>query len=272
MITVFAVSGQDTLVTAQDRTIFESLVTKVGLESKAPIGKTMVEIGQSFLGTPYVANTLDDTGKEALVINLRELDCTTFVENVLVLSQLAQANKLTWGNYPGMLEHVRYRDGERKGYPSRLHYLTEWMHNNSEKGLLKVLTREVNGNEELKAIDFMGTHRSSYPALADDANWEAVRKVESQLSEVPLWIIPQADVAVREQLLQDGDIIALATDIEGLDVTHTGLAIRLDDDRIHLLHASTVGEVVISEKPLADYLKGVKRNIGIIVARPVAAK
>jgi hypothetical protein len=232
----------------------------------------MVQIGQAFLGTPYVANTLDDTGKEALVINLRELDCTTFVENVLVMSQLAQENKLTWGNYPGMLQQVRYRDGVRNGYPSRLHYLTEWMRNNSEKGLLKVLTREVNGNEALKAIDFMGTHRSSYPALADDTNWEAVRQIESKLSEVPLWIIPQADVALREQLLQNGDIIALATDIEGLDVTHTGLAIRLNDGRIHLLHASTVGEVVISEKPLADYLKGVKRNVGIIVARPLSSQ
>jgi len=269
---VFNLRSQEVLVTAQDEVIFETLAAKVELDADTSIGMTMVEIGQSFLGTPYVANTLDDTGNEALVINLRELDCTTFVENVLVLSQLAQADKLTWGNYPKMLEHVRYRNGERNGYPSRLHYLTEWMQNNSEKGLLKVITRDVHGVELLKTIDFMGTHRNSYPALADEANWEAVRQVESQLSEVPLWILPQEDIAQREHLMQDGDIIALATDINGLDVTHTGLALRLEDGRIHLLHASTVGEVVISEKPLADYLKGIKRNIGIIVARPLAAK
>ena len=110
---VFTLRSQDVLVTAQDDVIFETLAAKVELEADTSIGITMVEIGQSFLGTPYVANTLDDSGNEALVINLRELDCTTFVENVLVLSQLAQTDKLTWGNYPKMLEHVRYLNGER---------------------------------------------------------------------------------------------------------------------------------------------------------------
>jgi hypothetical protein len=269
---ILSARSQETLTTAQDEVIFNSLATKVGTKTDASIGNTMVQIGQSFLGTPYVANTLDDTGKEALVINLRELDCTTFVENVLVLSQLAQADKLTWGNYPDMLQQVRYRNGVRNGYPSRLHYLTDWIRNNSQKGLLKDITKDLRGAEQVKPINFMGTHRNSYPALAEESNWVAVREVEQELSQLPLWILPQGQISEQEYLLQDGDIIALATDIDGLDVTHTGLAMRLADDRIHLLHASTVGEVVISEKPLADYLKGIKRNIGIIVARPVATK
>ena len=70
-------------------------------------------------------------------------------------------------------------------------------------------------------------------------------------------------------MIRDGDIIALATQIPGLDVTHTGIAIRGDDGRIHLLHASTEGRVKVSEEPLADYLEGIKGNTGILVVRPL---
>ena len=70
-------------------------------------------------------------------------------------------------------------------------------------------------------------------------------------------------------MIQTGDIIALTSAIKGLDITHTGFAIRKEDGRIHLLHASSKGKVEISELPLADYLQGIKHNTGIIVARPL---
>ena len=46
----------------------------------------MLEIGKFFLGTPYVAGTLETKGAEHLVVNLREYDCVTFVENVVALA------------------------------------------------------------------------------------------------------------------------------------------------------------------------------------------
>jgi len=49
------------------------------------MGNTVVAIGKSFLGTPYVAKTLEIGETEALVINFQGLDCTTFIENVLAL-------------------------------------------------------------------------------------------------------------------------------------------------------------------------------------------
>ena len=53
--------------------------------------------------------------------------------------------------------------------------------------------------------------------------------------------------------------------------SHTGIAIRLADGRIHLLHAPNVGKKVqISDVPLADYIKGIKNQTGIIVSRPVS--
>lgn len=82
--------------------------------------------------------------------------------------------------------------------------------------------------------------------------------------------ISTSKIAENEHLIKSGDIIALATSINGLDITHTGIATREKDGRIHLLHASTGSmEVEVSKLPLADYLKGIKSNTGIMVARPL---
>jgi len=67
--------------------------------------------------------------------------------------------------------------------------------------------------------------------------------------------------------VQNGDLIAITTSIPGLDIAHVGLAIFVNE-RLHLFHASsTQKEVVISEETLQDYLKGITKNNGIIVAR-----
>ena len=46
---------------------------------------TIVYIGRQLLGVPYVAQTLEKGKTEKLVINTMQLDCTTFVENVLAM-------------------------------------------------------------------------------------------------------------------------------------------------------------------------------------------
>lgn len=45
--------------------------------------RTMLQIGKSYLGTKYVANTLDRDGEEELVIRTDAVDCLTFVEYTL---------------------------------------------------------------------------------------------------------------------------------------------------------------------------------------------
>lgn len=256
--------------TELDRAIFEALSSGLREEPATAMGPMMIRVGRAFLGTPYVAQTLEQGPDERVVVNLRGLDCTTYVENVLVLSRLAREGKLSWARYVDRLEEVRYRHGKLDGYPSRLHYFTEWIRDNQEKGLVRDATEEMYGVTFYKQINFMGTHRDLYPFLALDENYRQMQQIEAGLSHRPICVLPQAEVAARESLLQDGDILALATDIKGLDVTHTGIAIRLEDGRVHLLHASTAGQVLISSEPLAEYLKGIKHNTGIIVVRPVS--
>ena len=261
---------QITCSPADKQAVENKLITIDGLLEK-DFGKTIVAIGKTFMDTPYVAKTLEIGDTETLVINLQGLDCTTYVENVLAFGLMLKNGESSFDNFTETLESIRYKDGELDGYASRLHYFSEWIANNEKKGLLKDITAEIGGKEITKPINFMSTHRDLYPFLKDDKNFEKVKASENYLNNQPICILAQDDIAANEHMIQSGDIIALTTSINGLDITHTGIATREKDGRIHLLHASTGSmKVEVSKKPLSEYLKGIKKNTGIMVARPIS--
>ena len=261
--------SQKITCSAQDKQAFEDKIIEVNGLLEKDLGKTIVSVGKTFLGTPYVAKTLEIGETETLVINLQELDCTTYVENVLAFILMLKNNQTKFDDFTKTLENIRYKDGMLDGYASRLHYFSEWIANNEKKGLVKDITSEIGGKEITKSINFMSTHRDLYPFLKNDENFNKIQKSETYLNNEAICILPQDRIQANEHLIQSGDIIALATSINGLDITHTGLAPREKDGRIHLLHASSSGEVKVSELPLVDYLKKVKKNTGIMVARIV---
>lgn len=232
-----------------------------------PINQIAVEVGTRFLGTSYEAKTLEVPGGEKLVIYLQGLDCTTFLENVVVLARLVKIDQCEFEDFVSQLEFIRYRNGELNAYDDRLHYFSEWLSNNEEKGILEDVTEEIGGEVYAKKIDFMSTHRSAYAALENDDFFRTIQEVEDKLNKQERHYIPKAKIPSLEEKIKDGDLIAITTTIGGLDVSHTGLAIR-ENGRIHLLHASSdLQKVVVSGKPLADYLMGNKRQSGIMVGR-----
>ena len=261
-------SSQELVRSATDLEIFEKKIGQLNSIEGTDMGSTIVSVGKSFVGSPYVAKTLEVNEEESLIVNLREFDCTTYVENVMAFSLLVSKEEDNINAFTSVLQNIRYRDGEINGYPSRLHYFTDWIADNQKKGLVRDVTPEIGGEKLEKEINFMSAHRELYPMLKSDANVEQIAATERELSGQNLHYLPREKVADMEHLVQNGDIIALATSIKGLDVTHTGFAVRMKSGRIHLLHASSSGQVEISEKPLSEYLLDIKSNIGIIVARP----
>lgn len=262
--------SQQLVCSAKDKEAFESKIIEIDGLLEKEYGKTITSVGKTFLGTPYVAKTLEIDENEPLVINFQGLDCTTYVENVLAFSNLLKNEKTDFFDFTKTLENIRYKDGKRNGYASRLHYFSEWIANNEKKGLLKNITSEIGGVEIHKKIDFMSTHRELYPFLKDnETNYNKVKASEEFLNNEAICILEQDQIEANEHLIQSGDIIALTTSIKGLDITHTGIAIREKDGRIHLLHASSSGEVKISKVPLVVYLKKIKNNTGIMVCRPL---
>jgi hypothetical protein len=80
-----------------------------------------------------------------------------------------------------------------------------------------------------------------------------------------------ADRIVRVQdRIHSGDVLAFATAIPGLDVTHTGLAYRDGEGVLRVLHAPLSGGAVeVSRTTLPQYVSAIRRATGILVARPL---
>lgn len=259
-------SAQEMVCSALDSLEFErriALIQDLPTNNKAEL---ISEIGKTFLSTPYVAHTLDQNQEEKLVINLMELDCTTFLENALALTLMRCKDQSSLTDFAKQLTDIRYRKGVREGYASRLHYFTEWIEDNEEKGILEDITQWVGGERVDAPRTFMSSHRESYPMLANDAHYQEILKTEDDLKARPYYVIPHSGLDALENHLKDGDILAFATKINGLDVTHTALAIK-QENQFHILHASSSGQVEISRLPLQEYIKGIKHSSGLIVAR-----
>jgi hypothetical protein len=243
-----------------------------------PMGESMVRIGLSFLGTTYVPGTLEVAGEEGVVVNLLQLDCVTFVENVLAMArfirladpEILESEPMTRERFTGLLREIRYRGGRVDGYPSRLHYFSEWIQDNEARGLVRDVTQELGGEVDPEAIDFMSRNPEAYRQLMDPFNLRAIREVEFRLSGQIRHKIRQEDIPARAARIRDGDIIAITSALPGLDVAHTGLA-YWQDGELHLLHAPMVGEVVeVSRLPLAERIWRSDAQDGIRVARPLA--
>jgi len=259
--------SQQITCSAEDKQAAVDKIIEIDGFLEKDFGQTLIAVGKTFLGTPYVAKTLEIGESETLVVNLHGLDCTTYVENVLAFSLILREGDMDFDSFTEKLKTIRYKNGKLDDYASRLHYFSEWIANNEKKGLIKDITSEIGGVEITKEINFMSSHRDLYPHLKDDANYEKIQTSENYLNNESICFLPQDQIEANEHLIRSGDIIALTTSIEGLDITHTGIAIREKEGRLHLLHASSSGEVKISGLPLVDYLKKVKNNTGIMVAR-----
>jgi len=259
-------NAQQITCSTQDKESFKKKIEQLSNIDDTTVNN-MTTIGKSFLKTPYVAKTLEIGKTETLVINFQGLDCTTFVENVLAFNKLLKDKKNDFNSFANTLKTIRYKNGELDGYASRLHYFSEWIANNEQKGLIRDVTSEIWGMEISKEINFMTSHRDLYPYLKDEVNFQKIKDSENYLNNQPMCILPQEKIEANEALIKSGDIIALTTSINGLDITHTGIATREKDGRIHLLHASSSGEVKITKEPLVDYLKNINKNTGIMVAR-----
>ena len=259
------------IYTDEDIRICESkfqLAVDNDLNSK-PINEIIVEIGKSFIGTDYETHTLEKDGEEQLVINFTGLDCFTFLENALVISRCIKQGNTSFENYINELTMIRYRNGIIDQYPSRLHYFSDWIYDNQEKGIVQDVTKQLGGEKLELNLSFMSAHTKYYKQLNENPEFIEVIKIqETDISGREYYFIPKEKISEIEMEIEDGDLLAFTSTIEGLDVNHVGIAIRMDDGRIHVLHAPNVGyKVQISEKPLPEYVMGIKNDSGIIVVR-----
>jgi len=264
---------QAQIVTEKDKEICASkfeLAVNDNLSSKS-INEVITAIGKSFLGLNYEAFTLEKGEKETLVVHLTGLDCTTFLENCVVFSRCIKNGKTSFADYTKELEFVRYRNGKLGKYPSRLHYFSDWIFDNTKKKIVEDVTKSLGGEPIQFKVGYMTKHPESYRQLKENKIFiTVVAKQEKAINARTYFYIPKDKVDAVESKIHNGDLIAITTNLEGLDIGHVGIAIKMDDGRIHFMHAPLVGsKVQISELPLGGYLAKIKKHTGIIVLRPL---
>ncbi len=229
-------------------------------------------IARKLIGTPYVAKTLDRNAKETLVVNIKELDCTTYVENVLAIYQCVKQAKTSFNDYLHFLRMIRYANGE-VSYVNRQHYFTQWIEENTKKGFVKETQSAAYPFTAVQdlTVNYMTTHREQYPMLANDtALTNAIRKTEKAISGHRYRYIPKKAIANNRAFrnaIHDGDILAIVTKKNGLDTSHIGIAVW-HNDGLHLLNASMLHKKVVEEPmTLYQYMQKHPSQTGIRVIR-----
>ena len=203
------------------------------------------------------------------MVNLSSLDCTTLIENSLAIARCIKQKKTSFKEFTDELTTIRYRSGIIDEYPSRLNYFSDWIYDNAEKGILKNISKEIGGQSIKFKLDFMSAHPDKYFELSKYPEFvHAISNQEKTISNREYSYISKENISGLENKIQNGDMIAITSDIKGLDINHVGIAVRMDDGRIHLLHAPNSGlKVQITEAPLSDYLARLKKDTGVIVIR-----
>ena len=230
-----------------------------------------LHFAKKMMGVPYVAGTLDSNEEEQLVVRTDALDCTTFVETVLALCITEKRGERNFEGFKKALTQVRYRDGGLKGYTSRLHYFSDWIRNNERKGFIKECTSETScAQTQTLWFNFMSTHSDSYlPMKKDTSLIPEITALEKEWQGVEVSYIPKEnlDLSPNKLKIKDGDILAVTTNVKGLDVVHVGFAFWRGET-LHLLHASSVVKKVI-EDPLSlyEYSKNKKAHTGVRAIR-----
>ena len=237
--------------------------------------------GNQLKGVPYVPATLEVNKKEQLVVNLRQMDCTTFVETVLALAMTTAQGSLRWEDYCKNLTKIRYENGVMKGYPSRNHYFIWWVESNSKQGIVKTLTGTLTGTGKqgtplFKAqnihIDWMTKHTDSYPMLKGNKQFiKEIAEHEKKTNGKVMMYIPRANLGLSQKKMkyvENGDILAICTKKKGLDTTHIGIAEWGSDGKLHLLNASQIHKkVVLESMTLQQYMTKHPSQLGVWVIK-----
>jgi len=233
----------------------------------------IIPIALQFLNTPYQGGTLDINENEKCIINTKGLDCVTFFENVLAIAKYYDSKYndiFNQNEIYKLVENTRYRNGKLNGYISRLHYTSEWIIDNQKRGNIKNISKELGGTPLNQNVYFMSKNYKKYKYLKSNPNLvPKIKEIEKIINQEIIYYIKKENINEISNKIKSGDIIAITTNIKGLDYSHTGIAYRDEKGILRLLHASKKYKKVVIDLQLHKYLSKNKTQTGISVLRPL---
>ena len=246
----------------------ELALAALGESQGLALNEAIVTIASSFVGYPYAAFPLDGALRERLRLDLTGFNGMALVNQVLALahSRGAQTRQELLGRVAPHLRLLRYEAGQ-VDFCQRHHYFSLWAKAAEAQGYGVQLTRFLPGAQQRqRALDYMSRHANSYGPMQDPRQRQCIEELEKQLT-VQQWWVPFEEMAPALAALRQGDIVAVATEIDGLDVTDVGIVIRDRHHRPGLIHA-VPADGVIANIDLARYAASLRQGLGLVVFRP----
>jgi Protein of unknown function (DUF1460). len=232
---------------------------------------SIIDVALTFVDSPY-GSLPEGEGEEQLLIDIESFDCVTLVETCLALSRTAHLYiDPTYEDFANELQLIRYRGGIIDDYPSRLHYMTDWVYDNEELGIVEDITCEIGGKPLAPGLNYMSQHPDLYPSLkGSKENIDQIKEAEDAINRRDDYycFLPKHRIDRMSESIEDGDIIFFVTSTPGLDVQHAGIAYWKENGQLSFIHASSRAKKVIVE-PLSmfDYCRNGKSITGIMVVR-----
>lgn len=207
-------------------------------------GERIAFTSSKFIGTLYKEKTLigGPSKAEVFTVNLKEVDCFTFLDYV-------EALRLSI-DLQGLIENikkVRYCSGV-VSYKSRNHFFTDW----PMSGRVCDVTAII-GNSRVLRIEKTLNRKDDGTLFIDN-----IIPVKRTLYYIPAGAIDSTVTG----LLESGDYAGIYSDLKGLDVSHVGIVVRAED-KVILRHASSAAGKVVEE----DFMTYIKDKPGLIVLR-----
>ncbi|WP_067823699.1 DUF1460 domain-containing protein [Nocardia inohanensis] len=226
----------------------DELIALRAAAGNASKGELIDLLSGQFMGTPYGANMLvgSATQAEQLVIDLRRVDCFTYLDYVEALTRSSDRNQ-----FVANLIDTRYAGGQ-VDFAHRKHFFTDWAQ------VARTAASDITGSLTGAAVT-VGKHLN---AKADGGNYlPGLPVVDRNITYIP-------SSAVTDQVLsglRTGDYVGAYTDQPGLDVTHVGIIVKTNGGTVFRNASSLAANNQVVDQPLTDYLGTVP---GIVVLRP----
>ncbi len=211
-------------------------------------GEEIDYISSKFLGIPYEDHTLtgDMNTPEVFTINLSGVDCFTYLDYVEGL-----AISKAFAQFEDSVKKTRYQKAS-VAFIKRNHFFSDWVVYNNDR--IKDVTKEVGGDKAKSTKKFLNKKKDGSFYLP------GIPVVEREITFIPSASIDEGVI----DKMNTGDYAGIYTDLNGLDVSHTGIIIK-KKDKVLLRHASSKDKYMkVVDEDLVEYFS---TKAGIIIYR-----
>ena len=197
----------------------------------------------------------------------------TFFEDTLDFARMLKHGGSTPDDLLKEVTFTRYRGGKLGDFTSRLHYTTDWYHDNVEKKVIEMVTPTLPGAEPFtQKVGIMSQQPNGYRQLKAHPEFiPKIKEYEDQINSRSLMYLPMDKIEAAEPQMQTGDLVGVCTTEEGIDIGHTGLIYRTEDGVAHFMDASSSRRnmKVVIDPEISKTLNWSRKLSGMMLARPL---